>query len=147
MLERVFITGVGVVSSIGLGREAFFRSLHAGKSGISAVASFDASPLGRQLAGEVKCFDPRDHLTVAEQRHTGRCSAMALAAARMAIADAALDAKALRGPRTSVVLGTTMGEGAILGELEHDWIMGGAQAVRRSQIPKYGSTLLPIHVA
>jgi 3-oxoacyl-[acyl-carrier-protein] synthase II len=147
LLERVFVTGVGVVSSIGLGREAFFRALEAGKSGISPVASFDAVPLGREFAGEVKDFHPRDHLTAAEQGRTGRCSAMALAAARMAIADARLDANALSGPRTAVVLGTTMGEAQILAELDRQWIIDGPQAISRAKIPRYGSTLLPIHVA
>jgi 3-oxoacyl-[acyl-carrier-protein] synthase II len=147
LFERVFVTGVGVVSSIGLGREAFFRALEAGKSGISPVASFDAVPLGREFAGEVKDFHPRDHLTAAEQGRTGRCSAMALAAARMAIADARLDANALSGPRTAVVLGTTMGEAQILAELDRQWIIDGPQAISRAKIPRYGSTLLPIHVA
>jgi 3-oxoacyl-[acyl-carrier-protein] synthase II len=145
--SRVFVTGVGVVSSIGLGREAFFRGLEAGRSGISPVGSFDASALGRGLAGEVKDFDPRDHLTAAEQRRMGRCSAMALGAARMAVADAGLDAQRLAGPRTAVVLGTTMGEAQLQADLQKDWIVRGPQAVRRSLIPKVGSTLLPIHVA
>jgi 3-oxoacyl-[acyl-carrier-protein] synthase II len=143
----VFVTGVGVVSSIGLGKAAFFRALQAGTTGISPVASFDASGLGRQLAGEVRGFDPRDHLTVAEQRRVGRCSAMALGAARMAVEDAALDPSRLDAVRVAVVLGTTMGEAEILGDLEHDWIVGGPTAVRRASIPRYGSTLLPIHVA
>lgn len=147
MLPRVFVTGVGVVSSIGLGRDAFYRSLASGKSGISPVASFDASQLGRDVAGEVKEFDARDHLTHAERRRMGRCSAMAVAAARMALEDAGLAENQLAGRRTAVVLGTTMGEAAILGELQHAWIVDGAQAVPRSLIPKYGSTLLPIHVA
>jgi len=147
VLSRVYVTGVGVVSSIGLGREAFFRALAEGKSGISPVRSFDTSQLGRQLAGEVQGFDPRDHLTQAEQRRVGRCSAMALAAARMALADAGLDAARVAGPRTAVVLGTTMGEAQLLADLQHDWIVHGPQAVRRSVIPRYGSTLLPIHIA
>jgi 3-oxoacyl-[acyl-carrier-protein] synthase II len=147
VLNRVFVTGVGVVSSIGLGREAFFRALEAGSSGISPVASFDSSALGRDFAGEAKEFTSRDHLTAAENRRMGRCSAMALAAARMAVADAALDASAIAGPRTAVVLGTTMGEAQILAELDREWILGGPQAVTRAQIPRYGSTLLPIHVA
>ncbi|HZU85360.1 MAG TPA: beta-ketoacyl-[acyl-carrier-protein] synthase family protein [Polyangiaceae bacterium] len=147
MLPRVFVTGVGVVSSIGLGKDAFYRALQGGQSGISPVASFDASQLGRQYAGEVKAFEPRDHLTRAERRRTGRCSAMAVAAARMAIADAGLDPSRLAGPRTAVVLGTTMGEAQLLGGLEHDWIVHGPDAVDRALIPRYGSTLLPIHVA
>jgi 3-oxoacyl-[acyl-carrier-protein] synthase II len=144
---RVFVTGVGVVSSIGLGRGAFFEALQAGTSGISPVASFEAASLGREYAGEVKGFDPRDHLTRAELGRTGRCSAMALAAARMAIADAGLHASQLAGPATAVVLGTTMGEAQILAELDREWILGGPGAVTRSVIPRYGSTLLPIHVA
>ncbi|MGH7268797.1 MAG: beta-ketoacyl-[acyl-carrier-protein] synthase family protein [Polyangiaceae bacterium] len=147
MPRRVFITGVGVVSSIGLGRDAFFRALEAGTSGISPVTSFDAAPLGRENAGEVKGFNPVDHLTRGEQRRVGRCSAMALAATRMAVSDAGIDAKDLAGPRTAVVLGTTMGEAQILAELDHAWIRGGPRAVARGPIARYGSTLLPIHVA
>ena len=144
---RVFITGVGVVSSIGLGKDAFFQALAAGKSGISPVEAFDVSTLGRTNAGEVKEFRPRDHLTAAEVRRMGRCSQMALAAARMAVADAALPEGALKGPRASVVLGTTMGEADVLEDLDHAWISKGLPGVRRAWIPKYGSTLLPIHVA
>lgn len=147
MSSRVFVTGIGVVSSIGLGREAFFGGLESGANGISPVASFDASPLGRENAGEVKDFDARDHLTHGEQRRMGRCSAMALAAARMAVRDAQILPAQLEGPRTAVVLGTTMGEAQILAELEQEWILRGQGAVSRALIPRYGSTLLPIHVA
>ncbi len=144
---RVFITGVGVVSSIGLGKKAFFDALAKGTSGISRVEAFDVATLGRTFGGEAKGFEPKDHLTPLEIRRMGRCSQMALAAARMAVADAGLEAEALKGPRVSVVLGTTMGEAAVLGDLDHQWIHKGAAGVRRAWLPKYGSTLLPIHVA
>jgi 3-oxoacyl-[acyl-carrier-protein] synthase II len=143
----VFVTGVGAVSSIGLGKRAFFEALAAGKSGIAPVEAFDVSRLGREYAGEVKDFRPRDHLTAIEARRMGRCSQMALAAARMAIEDANLAPQALRGPRASVVLGTTMGEADVLEDLDHGWIKKGPSGVRRAWIPKYGSTLLPIHIA
>jgi 3-oxoacyl-[acyl-carrier-protein] synthase II len=146
-LPRVFITGVGVVSSVGLGREQFFEALAAGRSGISPVESFDAAALGRAFGGEVKNFRPRDHLTAAEARRTGRCSAMTLAAARMAVKDAGLLLEHSRGARTAVVLGTTMGEAGILEGLDHAWIKSGPSGVKPAIIPKYGSTLLPIHVA
>jgi 3-oxoacyl-[acyl-carrier-protein] synthase II len=144
---RVFITGVGVVSSIGLGKDAFFQALQRGQTGISPVEAFDVSTLGRAFAGEVKEFRPRDHLTSAEARRMGRCSQMAVAATRMAIRDAALADGALSGPRAAVVLGTTMGEADVLEDLDHAWIARGPAGVRRAHIPKYGSTLLPIHVA
>jgi 3-oxoacyl-[acyl-carrier-protein] synthase II len=147
VVRRVFVTGVGVVSSIGLGREAFFRALQEGSSGISTVEAFDAARLGRTRAGEVKGFEPRDHLSAAEQRVAGRCSAMALAAARMAVADAGLAPEQLGGPRTAVVLGTTMGEARLLEDLDHHWITGGEGAVPRALVPRYGATLLPVLVA
>jgi 3-oxoacyl-[acyl-carrier-protein] synthase II len=146
-IVRVFITGVGVISSIGLGKSAFFDALAAGTSGISPVESFDVSKLGRTNAGEVKHFRAQDHLTAAETRRMGRCSQMALAAARMAINDAGLPDAALHGPRASVVLGTTMGEADVLEDLDHAWIAKGLAGVRRAWIPKYGSTLLSVHVA
>src|SRR5580698_3129843 len=104
-MQRVHITGVGVVSSIGLGRAEFFRSLAAGKSGITPVESFDASALGREWAGEVKNFEPKDHLTGAESRRMGRCSAMTLAAARMAVEDSGIASHLLKGTRSAVVIG------------------------------------------
>lgn len=144
-VSRVFITGVGVVSSIGLGKRAFFESLAQGRSGISPVSSFDATNLSRHYAGEVKDFQTRDHLSATEAKRMGRCSAMALAASRMAIADAGMPA--LSGPRVAVVIGTTMGEADVLEDLDHAWIERGPGAVKRSLLPKYGSTLLPIHIA
>jgi 3-oxoacyl-[acyl-carrier-protein] synthase II len=72
---------------------------------------------------------------------------MALAAARMALTDAGLGADDVAGPRTAVVLGTTMGEAQLQADLQKTWIVDGPQAVRPSLIPKVGSTLLPIHVA
>ncbi|NOU34135.1 MAG: beta-ketoacyl-[acyl-carrier-protein] synthase II, partial [Polyangiaceae bacterium] len=125
MSTRVYITGVGVVSSLGLGKEEFYRSVATGQSGISPVSSFDATNLGRLYAGEVKQFRARDHLTAVESRRMGRCSAMALAAARMAVGDAGIDASHLKGPRAAVVLGTTMGEADILEDLEGAWIQKG----------------------
>jgi len=146
-VSRVFITGVGAVSPVGLGRGEFFRALAEGKSGIATIESFDGAALGREFAGEVKGFRPRDHLTAAEARHTGRCSAMTVAAARMAVADSGIRPEHLRGPRTAVVIGTTMGEADVIADLDHAWIKGGASAVPRSLLPRYGSTLLSIHVA
>jgi len=147
VLQRVFVTGVGVVSSIGLGKSSFFRALEAGVRGISRVTAFDVSALGRQYAGEVQSFEGREHLSDAERRRMGRCSAMALTAARMALEDAGMPSTVRVASRTAVILGTTMGEARILEQLDRQWILGGPEAVSRALVPKYGSTLLPIHVA
>lgn len=146
-MGRVYVTGLGVVSSLGLGREAFWEGLVGGRSGASAIERFDTTGLDRQIACEVKGFRPRDHLTAAEARRVGRCSAFAVAAARMAAEDAGIAPELLGSERSSVILGTTMGEANLLGELEGAWIHRGEEAVAPDLIPRYGTTLLPIHVA
>lgn len=147
MSRRVFVTGMGVVSSLGLGRKPFWDALLAGRSGARKVSLFDTSELGRDLACEVHDFRPRDHLTSAEAKRVGRCSAFAVAATRMAVADAQLDLSKLDGERVSVVLGTTMGEVDVISELESAWLHHGEEAVERKKLARYGTTLLPVHVA
>ncbi|HEX4353229.1 MAG TPA: beta-ketoacyl synthase N-terminal-like domain-containing protein, partial [Polyangiales bacterium] len=146
-MTRVFVTGLGVVSSLGFGREEYWRNVVSGASGFSAIAGFDTKGLDRSVAGEVRGFNARDFLTAAETRRMGRCSAFALASARMAVQHAELTSEKLSGERTSVVVGTTMGEADLMGELEDAWVRGGSDAVLAKQLPKCGSTLLPIHIA
>jgi 3-oxoacyl-[acyl-carrier-protein] synthase II len=146
-MTRVFVTGLGVVSSLGFGREEYWRNVTAGHSGFSTIAGFDTKGLDRTIAGEVRGFIARDFLTAAEARRMGRCSAFAVAAARMAVKDAGLDAARLAGDRTTVVVGTTMGEADVIGELEDAWVRGDNAGVTTRKLPLCGSTLLPIHVA
>jgi len=146
-MSRVYVTGLGVISSLGFGRKEFSRAMTAGECGFAPIESFDTSPFGRSIGGEVKGFTARDFLTAAEARRTGRCSAFAIAAARMAVEDAALKPEQLAGERTSVLMGTTIGEGDVMSELERVWIHQGLQALETAKIPRYGTTLLPIHLA
>jgi len=98
-------------------KKPYWEALVAGRSGVSEVTLFDTQQLGRHVAGEVKGFRARDFLSAAEARRTGRASAFAVAAARMAVEDAGLKPREIQGERTSVVVGTTMGEANVLGEL------------------------------
>lgn len=146
-MSRVYVTGAGVVSSLGFGREAFWDAVVAGRTGFAPIEGFDTKGLDRSVAGEVKNFHVRDFLTAAEARRTGRCSAFSLAAARMAVEDAKLGPQELAGERTSVIIGTTMGEADVMGDLEDAWIRQGPDALPAAKIPLYGTTLLPIHLA
>jgi 3-oxoacyl-[acyl-carrier-protein] synthase II len=146
-MTRVYVTGLGVVSSLGFGRDAYWGSVVEGRSGFSTIEGFDTKNLDRSVAGEVRGFNARDFLTAAEARRTGRCSAFALAAARMAVQDAGLARDQIEGERTSVIIGTTMGEADVIGELEDAWVHRGLDAVQPHKLPLYGSTLLPIHIA
>jgi 3-oxoacyl-[acyl-carrier-protein] synthase II len=146
-MTRVYVTGMGVVSSIGLGRTDFWSALTAGRSGVSPVSGFDTSRLDRTNAAQVKSFRAEDHLTANEVRHVGRCSAFSIAAARMAVRDANLTDNHLQNDRTAVVLGTTMGEADIGALLDDTWISQGRDAVNRADIARFSPSFMPIHVA
>ena len=146
-MTRVYVTGVGVVSSLGFGREEYWQNVVLGHSGFSSIAGFDTKGLERSVAGEVRGFNARDFLTAAEARRSGRCSAFALAAARQAVQDAGITREQLQSERTSVIMGTTMGEADVVGELEHAWVLRGADGVTANKLPRCGSSILPIHIA
>ena len=86
--RRVVITGLGIISSLGLGKEAFWESLRQGRSGLQEISHFDPSLTGSRLGGEVRGFEPKDFLAAAKVRRLDRVSQMAVAAARLAFEDA-----------------------------------------------------------
>src|ERR1700740_2347931 len=89
-MNRVVITGLGVISPIGSGKHRFWEALLAGTSGIAAVTSVDASKLNVHLGAEVRDFNPTSYLRKRSPETVGRTSQFAIAAARMALEDASL---------------------------------------------------------
>ncbi|MEI7881059.1 MAG: beta-ketoacyl-[acyl-carrier-protein] synthase family protein [bacterium] len=105
--NRVVVTGIGVVAPNGIGKEAFWDTLVAGRSGIGPVTLFDASQHTCRIAGEVKNFDPIIHLgTGISYKRLARQSQLALAATFQALSDARL---------TQETLATTLGIPLVLG--------------------------------
>ncbi|GMT47446.1 MAG: beta-ketoacyl-[acyl-carrier-protein] synthase II [bacterium] len=109
MKNRVVITGIGVISSIGIGKDAFWDSLLKGKSGISPVSSFDTSNHFTHMGGEVKQFNPEEFISEERLKFMNRATQMALAATKLAIEDTVLTSKELDGLRAGVSHGTTLG--------------------------------------
>lgn len=107
-LPRVVITGVGVVSPIGVGKKNFYQSILNGQSGTKRISCFDASTYPTQVAGEICNFDPADFIPHKEARRMDRSSQMIVSAALMAIEDARLQ---LTGDmsRYAVLTGTAVG--------------------------------------
>jgi len=87
------ITGIGVVAPNGIGKEAFWKALCEGKSGISRITSFDASALPTQIAGQVTDFDPAEFIPNDKWKTMSRQTRLALGAAALAIQDSALQGK------------------------------------------------------
>ncbi|TDC01155.1 beta-ketoacyl-[acyl-carrier-protein] synthase family protein [Nonomuraea longispora] len=116
-MHRVVVTGLGPVSSIGIGVAEFTTALRSGRSGISEVRSFDVSKFPRRMAGEVRGFRPEALLQVLEPERWGKASQYAAAAARLAAEDAGLDLTSIDVDRAGAVAGTTGGESQALDAL------------------------------
>ncbi|MTV47670.1 beta-ketoacyl-ACP synthase II [Heliobacillus mobilis] len=109
MKKRVVITGVGVVSPVGTGKEKFWDSLTSGVSGIGPVTRFDATDLPTRVAAEVKDFDPTKFLDRKEARRMDRFAQYAVAASKMAMEDSGLDMEKADRERAGVILGCGIG--------------------------------------
>jgi 3-oxoacyl-[acyl-carrier-protein] synthase II len=110
MKRRAVITGLGIVSPIGVGVDNFWRAACAGKSGIRRPSLFDASKLSRecQMVGEVTDFNPRDWMSPTTARMAGRFSQFAIASSKMALEDSGLDLTSLPSDQVKVSFGTSM---------------------------------------
>ncbi len=112
-MERIAITGVGVISAIGTTAETYWDGLTGGVSGAGPISTFDTTGFRSTIAAEVKDFDPEAYITRKEARRMARFSQMAAAAARQAVADAGLDLDHLpesRPDRVGAVIGTAAGD-------------------------------------
>ncbi len=109
MTKRVVITGLGVISSIGIGWEKFWENLLKGKSGISPVSSFDTTKHFTHNGGEVKQFKPEEFIIKEHLPYLSRASQMALAAAKLAVKDAKLSRDDVVSMKTGVCVGTNIG--------------------------------------
>jgi 3-oxoacyl-[acyl-carrier-protein] synthase II len=144
-MKRVVITGIGVVSPIGTGKQVFWDALLAGRSGIRPVASFDTSVFPVHIGAEVPDFDPKEHLERQKPDSMGRASQMAIAAARHAIADAKVDLDNMDRSRVGVSMGTTSGEPLFI-EQYNDAKKSGTE-VGAEAFGRYPCHVIPAHVA
>ena len=90
MSRRVVVTGVGLISAIGIGTEETWSACLEGKSGIGPITHFDAAKFSCRIAGEVKNFDPLQWIDRKEARKMGRFIHFAIAASDMALESANL---------------------------------------------------------
>lgn len=107
------ITGLGVVSSIGTGSEAFRGALMRGENGASVVKSFGTEKFPSHVGCEVRDFNPEAWIKKLSPHSLGRSSQMAIAAARLALVDGCISEHEIRNARCDVVMGTTDGESQV----------------------------------
>jgi 3-oxoacyl-[acyl-carrier-protein] synthase II len=120
MSTKVVITGLGVVSPIGIGVPQFWKAALEGRSGISAITSFDPFPLEgyrSRVAGRILGFSPEQYLPAGQGDRVDRYAQFALVAAKEALADADFRMEREEPHRVGVIVGAGMG-GMVMGERE-----------------------------
>ena len=129
--RRVVITGLGVVSPIGIGKDAFWKNLIAGNSGVDYITAFDPSPYPCRVAGQVKGFNPSDFMRSRQAKQMARFSQFAVAATRLALVDANLSVTPTLSPQMTICYGTSVnGGGDVAAEALETLNRDGVEAVK-----------------
>jgi len=146
-MERVAVTGVGMVTSIGTGREEFWPSLLHGRSNVGPVESFDTRDYSVHNGAEVRNFDPERFVLKLDPYQVGRASQFAIAAARLALIDANIEIDRLDPHRVGVSMGTTSGEPREVERFDDNNVANTLEQVGSSFIRRYPCNLIAGNVA
>src|SRR5437870_472759 len=146
-MKRVVITGIGLITPIGAGRQNFWNALTEGRSGIGPVKCFDTSAFSVHLGAEVRDFTPQTYFRRQAPETMGRGSQMAVAAARMALEDAGISANDYQPDRTGVCMGTTSGEPQFVERYNDIRKDSGLEAVPNDMPTKYPCNVIPSRIA
>jgi 3-oxoacyl-[acyl-carrier-protein] synthase II len=109
LVKRVVVTGLGIVSPVGIGIQESWKALCEGRSGIGRITKFDPAPYETQIAGEVKGFKAEDWVSKKEAKRFELFISYAIAATRMAVDDAGIAITAENGDRVGVITGCGLG--------------------------------------
>jgi len=135
MARRVVVTGIGLISPLGVGTDATWEGLLAGRSGIGPITRFDASAFSVRIAGEVKGFDVEQWLEPKEARKHDRFCHFALAAADLALRGSGFEITPANATRVGVVIGSGIGGLPLIEEQHSVFVDKGARRVSPFFIP------------
>jgi 3-oxoacyl-[acyl-carrier-protein] synthase II len=130
--RRVVVTGIGVVSPAGVGKDAMWRLLLAGESAVRPVAGLDGAQLPVSIAAQIPDFQAAEFMTTRQARHRGRFVQLAVAASRLAVADAGVPAWRLASPRAALFVGTSAGAIGVGEEQAASYLRRGVRGLRRT---------------
>ncbi|HZS52156.1 MAG TPA: beta-ketoacyl-ACP synthase II [Bryobacterales bacterium] len=134
-MRRVVVTGVGLISAVGVGTEQTWKAITEGQSGIGRITSFDASDFSTQIAGEVKGFDPFQYIEKKEVKKMGRFIHFAIAASEFALKASGLNVTPEIEERVGVYIGSGIGGFDVI-EREHaNLLSGGPKKISPFFIP------------
>jgi 3-oxoacyl-[acyl-carrier-protein] synthase II len=133
--RRVVVTGIGLVSAIGVGTEATWEGLCAGRSGVGSITRFDATAFAARIAAEVKGFDPRQYVDKKDVKKMDTFIHYAIAASQFAVADSGLVIGPENAARVGVFIASGIGGFGTI-EREHQALLeGGPRKISPFFIP------------
>ena len=135
MSRRVVVTGVGLVSSLGIGTQANWDALRAGRTGITRITRFDASAFSTQIAGEVKGFDPLQYVEKKEVKKVDTFIQYAIAASQFAVDDAALTITPDNAADVGVFIASGIGGFGTIEREHEEYLRGGPRKISPFFIP------------
>lgn len=133
--KRVVITGMGAITPIGNTLSEYWQGLSSGRNGIGPITAFDASKHASRMAGEVKGFDPIDHIEKKEARRMDRFAQFAVAASKQALKDAHLEITALNAEQVGVSIGTGVGGIKVMEDQQEVYLTRGPSRCSPFMVP------------
>jgi 3-oxoacyl-[acyl-carrier-protein] synthase II len=133
--RRVVITGLGIISPVGIGIPAVWQNIVAGQSGITKITHFDASSLASQIAGEVKNFDVTQFLSAKDARRMDRFIHFGLVAGIEAFKDSGLEVTEQNAERIGVNIGSGIGGLPMIEDTHNDYLATGPRKISPFFIP------------
>jgi 3-oxoacyl-[acyl-carrier-protein] synthase II len=134
-MNKVFITGLGLITPVGTGRSDFWQGLIEGRSGAGLINAFDASDFPVRIACEVDDFDPSDHIERRAASRMDRFTQMGVAAAALAVEDANINDE-FESESTGVIVGSGIGGLSTIEEQHKALLNGGPRRVSPFMVPK-----------
>lgn len=133
--KKIAVTGMGVVSPLGIGREFFWRNLSSGLSGFGAITLFDTKGLHVKVAGEIRDFTPKDILGAKNLMDLDRATLLLLCAAKLAISNAGLEIDEANTLASGICVGTTLGSLHSISKFDRESLTEGPRYVNPSIFP------------
>ena len=134
-MDEIVVTGIGIISACGVGRESFWKSCLSGKTGIAPIQSFDTSAYSSHLGAEIRDFKPRDFMPPLKYRRMSRVSRLAVAASIEALKDAGFPISSQAASAMGVVIGTGYGSTAQTDEFFVGMLKEGPEGANPSLFP------------
>lgn len=133
--KRVVITGLGVISSVGIGKDAFIENISQGVSGIKPIATFDTTPFKAKLGAEINNFSPEAILGAKGLRTFDRSIKLVLAAAKLALDDSSLEITEENSRDCGLAIGSTLGSVSSICDFDKTALTEGVRYVNPALFP------------